>query len=352
MPPVIPSQREQIEAIQEAESADAPSAFSLPQAEEAPAPMPTGTSFREDYDAIKLAHPGDIVLYQLGDFYEMFGPDARVASHELDLMLTQRNLPDLGRVAMCGIPGHKLDEYVQKLRDRHDVTVSSIGPDGGRHTVSYLSVEHEARNAREAETPAPEEAAPIHVPGASPPILAPPPPPAREATHGEIDAALQAWNGDADSKRRVQQYMTAHAREKNTAAWLRTEYGGDLPAFPVKLPDTGQYQHLPWPKVQRRIAQLVKEDRFFTEAELDNFADVDTAAVREQLEQGGDQPSPFVEQVMADVEQITASQDTAAPTAARHYSPSGATPWCGTCPSAARRASTTWKSISRRAKSL
>ena len=120
MPPVIPSQREQLEAIQEAESAAAPSAFSVPQAEEAPAgpaPMPASMGFREDYDAIKLAHPGDIVLYQLGDFYEMFGPDARVASHELDLMLTQRNHPDLGRVAMCGIPGHKLDEYVQKLRD-------------------------------------------------------------------------------------------------------------------------------------------------------------------------------------------------------------------------------------------
>ena len=206
MPPVIPSQREQMETIQEAESADAPSAFSMPQAGEAPAgpaPMPASMSFREGYEVVKKAHPGDIVLYQLGDFYEMFGPDARVASHELNLMLTQRNLPDLGRVAMCGIPGHKLDEYVRKLRDRHDVTVSSIGPDGKRRTVSYLSVEHEARNAREAETPAPEEAAPIHVPGASPPIPAPTPPPAREATHGEIDAALQAWNGDADSKRAI-----------------------------------------------------------------------------------------------------------------------------------------------------
>ena len=68
--------------------------------------MPTSMSFREDYDVIKLAHPG-----------------------------------------------HKLDEYVQKLRDRHDVTVSIIGLDGERHTVSYLSVEHEARNAREAAPP-------------------------------------------------------------------------------------------------------------------------------------------------------------------------------------------------------
>ncbi len=58
---------------------------------------------------------------------------------------------------MCGIPGHKPDEYVHKLRDRHDVTVSSIGPDRKRRTVSYPSVEHEARNAREAEAAAPEE---------------------------------------------------------------------------------------------------------------------------------------------------------------------------------------------------
>ena len=113
------------------------------------------------------------------------------------------------------------------------MTVSSIGPDGGRHTVSYLSVEHEARNAREAETPAPEEATPVHVPGASPPIPAPTPTPtpAREATHGEIDAALQAWNGDAGSKRAVASYMQDHARGKDTAAWLRAEYGGDLPAL-------------------------------------------------------------------------------------------------------------------------
>ena len=270
MPPVIPSQREQMETIQEAESADAPSAFSVPQAEETPAgpaPMPASMSFREGYEVVKKAHPGDIVLYQLGDFYEMFGPDARVASHELNLMLTQRNLPDLGRVAMCGIPGHKLDEYVRKLRDRHDVTVSSIGPDGKRRTVSYLSVEHEARNAREAEAAAPEESAPVHVPGASPLIPAPTPPPAREATHGEIDAALQAWNGDADSKRAVASYMKDHARDKDTAAWLRAEYGGELPAFPVKLPDTGQYQHLPWPKVHRRIAQLVQRDMFLSYAE-------------------------------------------------------------------------------------
>ena len=63
---------------------------------------------------------------------------------------------------------------------------------------------------------------------------------------------------------------------------------------------------LPWPKVQRRIAQLIKEDRFFTQQELDNFEDIDPAAIREQLESG--KPSAFVEQVMADVEQIAAQE--------------------------------------------
>ena len=198
-----------------------PAGDTASRAPEAPAPvgaapMPANMDFRTEYAVVKKAHPNDIVLYQLGDFYEMFGPDARVAAHELDLMLTQRNLPDVGRVAMCGFPAQQLDERVQKLRARHDVTVSSIGVDWNRLTVSYLSVEHEARNVHEAEVPAPEESVPVHVPEALPPI--PAPAPAREAAQEDIDAALQAWNGDADSKRAVASYMKDHAREKDTAA--------------------------------------------------------------------------------------------------------------------------------------
>ena len=125
----------------------------------------------------------------------------------------------------------------------------------------------------------------------------------KEVTQADIDAALQEWNGDIASKRRVQQYMERHAREKGTAAWLKNEYGDNFPAYPVHGTDGGGTD-LPWSKVQRHLARLVKEDRFFTEEELDNFADIDTAAVREQLEQAENRPSPFVEQVIADVEQI------------------------------------------------
>ena len=110
--------------------------------------------------------------------------------------------------------------------------------------------------------PAPEsEAPPIHVPGGTPPI--PASGPMREITQADIDAALQEWNGDADSKRRVQEYMTEHSREKGTADWLRNEYGDDLPAFPVTV--EGAATDLPWSKVQRHLARLVKEERFFTE---------------------------------------------------------------------------------------
>ena len=78
-----------------------------------------------------------------------------------------------------------------------------------------------------------------------------------------IDAALREWNGSLASKQAVAYYMRTHARDKDTAAWLRKEYGDDLPAFPV--PEAGT--DLPWPKVQRRLAQLIKEELFITPEE-------------------------------------------------------------------------------------
>lgn len=71
-----------------------------------------------------------------------------------------------------------------------------------------------------------------------------------------------------DSKRAVVRYMKEHGREKDTAAWLSREYGGPehTNLFIVRA-GSPEEMELPWPKVQRRIAQLIKEDRFFTEAE-------------------------------------------------------------------------------------
>jgi len=290
------------------------------EAAQAESSIPLDTGLQTDYNKLKETHPNDIVLYQLGDLYEMYDMDARVASRELELTLTTRSIPDTGHVDMCSIPAHRLGECVHRLRERHDVTVSSIEPGGKRLTVSYPAVDREAINAVNApETEASGESPPVHVPGAPVPI--PAPAPVREATQDDIDAALQEWNGDIASKRAVAQYMEGHARDKGTAAWLRQEYGDNLPAFPVPSARTD----LPWPKVQRHLARLIKEDRFFSPEELDNFVDIDAAAVREHLEQ--DRPSLFVEQVIADVEQIAANQEgtaqehpTPAPTVQEIYS--------------------------------
>ena len=89
--------------------------------------------------------------------------------------------------------------------------------------------------------------------------------PHRELTQADIDAAIQEWNGKLESKHAVVRYMKDHAREKDTAAWLRQEYGDNLPAFPVTA--EGAAGDIPWPKVQRRIAQLIQEERFYTQAE-------------------------------------------------------------------------------------
>ena len=90
----------------------------------------------------------------------------------------------------------------------------------------------------------------------------------------DIDKAIQNWNGNIESKHAVVRYMKDHAREKDTAAWLAQEYGGSNSLFVVRAGSPEETQ-LPWPKVQRRIAQLIQEDRFYTEEEQDRFDNID-----------------------------------------------------------------------------
>ena len=143
----------------------------------------------------------------------------------------------------------------------------------------------------------------------------------RPLTQAEIDAAIQEWNGNIESKHAVVRYMKDHAREKDTAAWLRQEYGDDLPALPVTV--DGAAGDVPWPKVQRRIVQLIKEDRFYTEAEQDRFDNIDSIAIREALAERGIvngqvvdpeklDSDPFIRQVMRDVEAVATEEQAEA----------------------------------------
>jgi DNA mismatch repair protein MutS len=73
------------------------------------------TPLLAQYRAIKREHEDVILLFRLGDFYEMFGEDAKVASKELDLVLTSREIGKGRRIPMCGIPYHALDRYLPRL---------------------------------------------------------------------------------------------------------------------------------------------------------------------------------------------------------------------------------------------
>ena len=104
-----------------------------------------------EYNAVKEAHPDDMVLYQVGDFFEMYGDDARHAAELLDLNLTTRNIPDAGRVAMCGIPANRLKQYVEDLRDKYDVIISAVDENSReRRTYTMRSIDHEADRATDA----------------------------------------------------------------------------------------------------------------------------------------------------------------------------------------------------------
>lgn len=72
----------------------------------------------QQYFQIKSQYDDTILLFRLGDFYEMFFEDARIASQELDLVLTGRDCGQEERAPMCGVPFHSVDSYIAKLVSR------------------------------------------------------------------------------------------------------------------------------------------------------------------------------------------------------------------------------------------
>lgn len=352
-----------------------------------------------EYNTVKEAHPDDMVLYQVGDFFEMYGEDARTAAELLDLNLTTRNIPDAGRVAMCGIPSNRLEQYVEDLRDKYDVTISAVDENGHeRRTYTMLSIDHEAERATDAyeaefgadgyrafpgnradeEPDVPNVQAQLdkYLPIVKDAVEQDARyrnacgypdrenaaiecnaavrravlnsndmelirsfsdmPEFRERLHQEafegtyerlyeflrplsqddIDEALRAWNGDIKSKHAVVRYMRDHARDKDTAAWLSHEYGGDeTKNLFISRAGNPDVVELTWTKVQRRISQLIEADDFYTDRERDNLDDVDPIAIREALAERGIvngelvdpaalERDPFIQQVTADAERI------------------------------------------------
>ena len=73
------------------------------------------TPLMKQYNAIKAKHPGALLLFRVGDFYETFGEDAIKASKILDIVLTKRANGSASHIELAGFPHHSLDTYLPKL---------------------------------------------------------------------------------------------------------------------------------------------------------------------------------------------------------------------------------------------
>ncbi|WP_194775173.1 DNA mismatch repair protein MutS [Pararhodonellum marinum] len=73
------------------------------------------TPLMKQYNAIKAKHPGALLLFRVGDFYETFGEDAIKASKILDIVLTKRANGAASHIELAGFPHHSLDSYLPKL---------------------------------------------------------------------------------------------------------------------------------------------------------------------------------------------------------------------------------------------
>ena len=327
----------------------------------------------DSYNAIKEAHPDNIVLFQVGDFFEMYGGDAKQAAELLNMNLTTRNIPGAGRVEMCGVPSHNLEMYVEKLRDKYDVTIAEASDfRGERHIYTLRSVDHEAEaaiNAYEAEfgadgtrvfrDPAADAPQPTvrelfdgykltvgnalskdtafvnacrnsdrqnaYLEGADairrivtasddlqlvrlyfdmpafhnrlhqelleelyPTLAATVAPSPYQITQEDIDNALLDWHNNLKGKQEVALYMQAHGRERSTAAWLAAKYGWEDSKTPMYIHvGNAEPVTLTWAQVQRRLAQLIRENKFYDENERLRLFSPDRYSIRLHPGEGG-----------------------------------------------------------------
>ena len=220
------------------------------------ATLPTVSLFYDWYAEVKSQYPDAIVLIKLNGGYLSFQADTQFAATLLGLEVVQReHLGEPKRVSVCYLPNEVVEEYLDRLgKENKAVVLADRQP--GKDDIDILQIAPQP--TRHIDAPSQE----------NPPVAPTDIPPIREITQADIDAALQKWNGNSESKQAVASYMGDHGRERDTAAWLAKEYGTDL-SHPLRVVVTGVDDEvvLPWPKVQRRIAQLIREDKFFTQQE-------------------------------------------------------------------------------------
>ena len=206
---------------------------------------------------------------------QLTDPERVQAIHASLLALSEMTLPNDRRYTIRNQALDTVKDYMEEKyplfgEKREPMLVSSDQTVKGEQEVSSTTAkqENQEQSAITVEEPSsPSSAAreesrqetssqAVSSPASSP----------RTIAQADIDEALREWNGSMDSKRAVMEYMRTHGRERDAAAWLRQEYGDDLPAYPVHG-SVGAEGDISWTRVQRGILRLIQEDRFFTEEE-------------------------------------------------------------------------------------
>lgn len=92
--------------------------------EHIPSPETKLTPMLAQYQAIKKEHPGCLLFFRLGDFYELFFEDAVLAAKAIDITLTKRGKHQGEEIPMCGVPFHAAESYIARLiRKGHKVAI-------------------------------------------------------------------------------------------------------------------------------------------------------------------------------------------------------------------------------------
>src|SRR5437762_8442422 len=90
------------------------------------------TPLMRQYNSIKQQVPNALLMFRLGDFYELFYDDAVVAARELEITLTSRNKEKGTSIPMCGVPYHSAEGYIARLIHKgHRVAICDQMEDAG-----------------------------------------------------------------------------------------------------------------------------------------------------------------------------------------------------------------------------
>lgn len=99
---------------------------------------PSTSPIWDEYRDIKRIYKDDIILYQVGDFFEVMGDDAKTVADKFDLVLTGRDVGYSDRIAMCGFPVRSKEKYIKGLNELGYAVVVSTLDNGVRREDSYL----------------------------------------------------------------------------------------------------------------------------------------------------------------------------------------------------------------------